>query len=74
MTVFKSNNIFALLVATMFSFGLHANENIVHDAEFYILKAQHSDRWEAEDREFSEKLAALQKKHGRPPNLIHIML
>ncbi len=46
---------------------------IVHDAEFYILNAQHSDKWAAEDSELDKKLAELRAKHGRPPNIIHIM-
>ena len=47
--------------------------DVVHDAEFYVLKAQHGERWAAEDKAISEKLAELEKKHGTPPNLIHIM-
>jgi arylsulfatase len=46
---------------------------IVHDAEFYVLQAQHSERWATEDKALNQKLAELRKKHGRPPNLIHIM-
>ncbi|UCE64803.1 MAG: sulfatase-like hydrolase/transferase [Nitrospirota bacterium] len=50
-----------------------ANSQIVHDAEYYVLEAQHGQKWTQEDRELDEKLAELRKKHGRPPNLIHIM-
>ncbi|MBV1916177.1 MAG: sulfatase-like hydrolase/transferase [Pseudomonadales bacterium] len=46
---------------------------IVHDAEYYVLKAQHGDKWATEDKEIDKKLAALRKKHGKPPNIIHIM-
>ena len=46
---------------------------IVHDAEYYILDAQNGERWAAEDNALDAKLAALRKKNGRPPNLIHIM-
>ena len=46
---------------------------IVHDAEYYILDAQNGQKWSAEDSELDKKLAELRKKHGRPPNLIHIM-
>mgnify|MGYP000300517391 CR=1 FL=1 len=46
---------------------------IVHDAEYYILDAQNGQKWSAEDNELDKKLAELRKKHGRPPNLIHIM-
>ena len=46
---------------------------IVHDAEYYILEAQHGARWAAEDQEIDQKLAELRRKHGAPPNIIHIM-
>jgi len=46
---------------------------IVHDAEYYILAAQNGERWAAEDKALDVKLAELRKKHGRPPNIIHIM-
>jgi arylsulfatase len=47
--------------------------DIVHDAEYYILHAQNGERWDAEDAELDAKLAELQEKFGRPPNLIHFM-
>ena len=43
------------------------------DAEYYILKAQHGEKWAAEDKELDEKLAALKTRFGTPPNIIHIM-
>ena len=48
-------------------------DNIVFDAEYYVLKAQNGERWAAEDVELQAKLDALREKHGTPPNLIHIM-
>ncbi len=49
-----------------------ANE-IVHDAEYYVLEAQNGEKWAAEDKSLQQKLAELKKKHGTPPNIIHIM-
>src|SRR5271168_1492407 len=46
---------------------------IVHDSEYYIIEAQHGERWAAEDRDLDAKLAALRQKYGGPPNIIHIM-
>jgi arylsulfatase A-like enzyme len=46
---------------------------IVHDAEFYVLQAQHGERWAAEDEALDQKLEELREKYGRPPNIIHIM-
>ena len=49
------------------------SNKIVHDAEYYILEAQHGARWAAEDQEVNRVLTELRQKHGGPPNIIHIM-
>lgn len=49
------------------------NNKIIHDAEFYVLEAQNGKKWAADDKALDKKLAELKKKHGRPPNIIHIM-
>jgi arylsulfatase A-like enzyme len=46
---------------------------IVFDAEFVQLRAQHGEEWAAEDKMLRAKLAEMRKKHGRPPNIVHIM-
>jgi arylsulfatase A-like enzyme len=46
---------------------------IVHDAEYYILEAQNGEKWSGEDQALDARLAELRAKHGRPPNIIHIM-
>ncbi len=48
-------------------------QDIIHDAEQYILLARHGEKWAAQDKELDKKLAALRKKYGTPPNIIHIM-
>jgi len=50
-----------------------ASNKIVHDAEYYVLEAQNGDKWAVEDKSLQQKLAELKKKHGTPPNIIHIM-
>ena len=50
-----------------------AAKDFVQDAEFYVLKAQHGEKWAEEDKELNKRLAELEKKFGTPPNLIHIM-
>lgn len=63
-----------LAVCATVLFPLSASaKDIVHDAEYYILKAQHGDKWAAQDKEIDKKLAALKAKHGTTPNIIHIM-
>jgi len=46
---------------------------IIHDAEYYILQAQNGERWAAEDEKLAAKLAALEKKHGKRPNIVFIL-
>jgi len=48
-------------------------QEIIHDAEYYVLEAQHAERWAREDAEIDARLAELRARHGRPPNIIHIM-
>jgi arylsulfatase len=50
-----------------------ATDKIVHDAEYYVLEAQNGEKWAAEDTVMQVKLDELRKKHGRPPNIIHVM-
>ena len=76
----KRTKVFYILTAVVaiITFGSSAGMaqekgKIVHDAEYYILYAQNGQKWDVEDRELDAKLAELRAKHGRPPNLIHIM-
>ncbi len=47
--------------------------DIIHDSEYYILKAQYGDTWAQQDAEIDAKLKALREKYGAPPNIVHIM-
>ncbi|HSR30289.1 MAG TPA: sulfatase-like hydrolase/transferase [Anaerolineae bacterium] len=51
----------------------YAANEIVHDAEYYVLDAQLGDKWAKEDKSLDAKLEELRKKYGKPPNIIHIM-
>ena len=66
---------FCLLLAVNGGFAVAQTQKgkIVHDAEYYILEAQNGQRWTAEDEALDARLASLRKKHGRPPNIVHIM-
>ncbi len=50
-----------------------AADNVVYDAEFVKLREQHAAAWAEEDKALQAKLAELRAKHGKPPNIIHIM-
>ena len=75
----KNKFLFSLIVIPLLASALAANTmakepaGIIHDAEYYVLEAQHGEKWAKEDKELDQKLAELKKKYGRPPNIIHIM-
>ena len=46
---------------------------IVHDSEYYVLEAQHGEKWADQDVQLQARLKTLRNKHGAPPNIIHIM-
>ncbi len=46
---------------------------LIHDAEQAILEEQFGEKWAAQDIVVQKKLDALYKKHGKRPNIIHIM-
>ena len=47
---------------------------IVHDAEYYVLEAQHGEKWAAEDKALDARLAELREKNGgKPPNIVYIL-
>ena len=49
------------------------DRDVVHDAEFYVLKAQHGERWAQEDAELQKRLDELKAKHGTPPNIVYLL-
>ncbi len=48
-------------------------KDIIYDSEFQLLQKQLGKKWAVEDTDIDKKLAALKKKHGKSPNIIHIM-
>ena len=71
--------LFSLVVISALTFSLTGNtwaktsNDIIHDAEYYILEAQNGDKWSTQDKELDKKLSDLKKKYGRSPNIIHVM-
>ena len=52
-----------------------AEEPIIHDAEHYVIEAQHGEQWAKEDAEIDAKLAEIRAKNdGKPPNIVYILL
>ena len=63
-----------ILIGTVISaLTLMAQDPIVQDAEYYILKSQNAEKWDKADVGVSKKLAALKEKYGTPPNIIYIL-
>jgi len=71
MKTFTKKTLLFLFGAALFM-NLNA-QNIVHDAEYYIIEAQNGDRWDVEDKDIDKKLKELEKKFGTKPNIIHFM-
>ena len=69
MTIKKTIGLAAVLAVSVSA----AAKDIIHDAEQYVLEAQHAEAWAKEDKAIDARLAELRKKHGTPPNIIHIM-
>lgn len=48
---------------------------IQHDAEHYMLLAQHGERWMREDKEVAAKLEEIRNKNGgKPPNILFVLI
>ena len=61
--------IVGLLVVNQTANAQGGKPQIIHDAEYYILEAQHGEVWAAQDKELDQKLAELREKYGAPPNI-----
>ena len=61
--------------------GVHAQEPIQHDAEHYMLLAQHGERWAQEDKAVAAKLEEVRNTNpehqffcpGKPDVLSHVL-
>ena len=52
----------SLLVVNQSAYAQTDKPKIVHDSEYYILDAQHGEKWAVENNELDAKLAELRKK------------
>ena len=69
--------IYAALAFLLGTGAVAAKEDgkVIHDAEYYILKAQNGEKWAADDKKIDKKLAEIREKNGgKPPNIIYILL
>ena len=79
----KKNLVPFLLIAVAVATGVditapaQAQERswIQHDAEHYMLLAQHGDRWAQEDKAIEAKLAEVRQANGgKPPNILFVLI
>ena len=74
----RTKKLILIPLALIFLFGAggvaaEEGDQIVHDAEYYILEVQNGQRWAVEDGELDAKLAELREKYGQPPNIVYIL-
>jgi arylsulfatase len=69
----KNARIIATGVVAVAIVSAVAEKPIIHDAEQDILQEQFGEKWAKQDVEIQKKLDELYKKHGKRPNIIHIM-
>ena len=63
----------ASALTLLLSCNVTAKDSIVYDAEFQKLQAQHGPAWAEEDKQLNKRLADLQAKTGKKPNIIYFM-
>ena len=52
-----------------------SSQAIIHDADYYILEAQHKDQWSQDDKTVDQKLAEFRKNNGgKSPNILYILI
>ena len=52
-----------------------AESELIHDADYYILKAQHGEQWAADNKAVDAKLEAFMKtNNGKPPNILYVLV
>ena len=66
---------FFLFLASILSSPVYAGEPIQHDAEHYMLLAQHGDRWAQEDKVIAARLEAVRNANGgKRPNILFVLI
>jgi arylsulfatase len=62
----------ATIMATAVSTA-NAAGSAVFDAPFYKTQERNQAQWQQEDKDLDAKLAELEKKHGKKPNIVYIL-
>ena len=67
----QKEKLLRLVVISMLFFGNSFAQQF--DASYLSLKEKNESKWISEDKQIDEKLAALEKKFGKKPNIIYIL-
>ena len=52
-----------------------SSQAIIHDADYYVLEAQHKDQWAQDNKKVDQKLAEFRKSNGgKSPNILYILI
>ena len=69
------NRLKTLLFSSLFAVSSAHAKDIVHDAEYNFIKAQHAEKWAKEDKDVDKKLADIRKKNnGKRPNILYVLI
>ncbi len=64
-----------LILTASVAWGQVGQRKLVHDSEYYILEAQHGERWTEDDKAVNAKLAEFRARNGgKPPNVLYILV
>ena len=64
-----------LAVSLTFAASTLPAQDLIHDAEYYVLAAQNGERWAQEDEQIGEILESVrQQNDGKRPNIVYILL
>ena len=69
----KSKYQLLIMIFMLICGNMLAQNQIIHDAEYYIIEAQNGKKWAVEDGDLDKKLAELKKQYKTPPNIVHYM-
>jgi len=73
MKVYSSKLLFVFIsIFITYSFT-QAQSQIIHDAETTRMEEQFGEQWDYDSKEVQKKLAELEKKFGKKPNIIYIL-
>lgn len=66
--------LFIFLLGALSIVSLSNAQGIIHDPEHHTMEEVMGDKWKANEKIVQDKLAALEKKYGKKPNIISVLV